>query len=354
MRKKIYCCAFPLTGLVLFGTAVSAEQDAYTYLNSTDRLTLSLRFGLNIHSSFKGIGAGLNPGSPGGRQLTPNGDLYNYDDGYVLPDSTGNFLGLTTYWGYNNASQYNAGAGTIAFHNTTAAGPESDDSRPYPGVELTYDHQFGDKDGWHGIHWGIEGAVNYLRISFNDNTAGGASVTTATTLYQLPGTTPPAAPFQGTFDGSPGGYSLLNATPISTSTAVVPGATLLSQDKFDGDLWGFRLGPYMDVPVTENLSLHLSAGLALGLLYDQVSWQQSLTVPGSGTTTGAGSGSHFDVLWGGYISLDAQYEFNDRWGIEGGVQFEDLGKYRHSFNGREADLDLSRSVFVQVGISYSF
>jgi hypothetical protein len=356
MRKKNYYWAFPLTGMVLFGTAVSAEQDESTYLNSTNRLTLSLRFGLNIHSSFKSIGGSLLvPGSAAGSgQLTPNGDLYNYDDGYVLTDSTGNFLGLTTYWGYDNASQYNAGADTIAFHNNTAPGIQSDESKPYPGVELTYDRQFGGNENWHGIRYGLEGAINYLRISFQDNNAFGATVTTVTSVYQLPGTTPPAAPFQGTFDGSPGGYSLIGATPISTSTAVIPGATLLAQDKFDGNLWGLRLGPYVDFPVTDNLSLHLSAGLAVGLLYDQASWQESITVPGVGTTTGSGNGSDFDVLWGGYISLDASYQFDKHWGVEGGVQFEDLGKYKHNFSGREVDLNLSRSVFVQVGVSYSF
>ena len=202
--------------------------------------------------------------------------------------------------------------------------------------------------------YGLEAAVNYLRIYFNDNSANGANATTVTTLYQLPGTTPPAAPFQGTFNGSPGGYSLLGATPISTSTAIIPGSTLLAEDKFYGDLWGFRLGPYVDFPLTENLSLHLSAGLALGLLYDQASWQESLTIPGVGTASGSGNGSDFRLLWGGYVSLSANYQFDEHWGIEGGVQFEDLGKYKHSFGGREADLDLSRSVFVQVGVSYSF
>jgi hypothetical protein len=353
MRKQLYYWAFPLTGVVLFGTAVSAEQDESTYLNSTDRLTLSLRFGLNIHSSFKGVGGSLLiPGSAAANgQLTPNGDLYNYDDGYVLTDSTGNFLGLTTYWGYNTAGQYDPVADTIAFHNSTASGVESDNTKPYPGVELTYNHPFGD---WRCVTYGLEAAVNYLRIYFNDNSANGANATTVTTLYQLPGTTPPAAPFQGTFNGSPGGYSLLGATPISTSTAIIPGSTLLAEDKFYGDLWGFRLGPYVDFPLTENLSLHLSAGLALGLLYDQASWQESLTIPGVGTASGSGNGSDFRLLWGGYVSLSANYQFDEHWGIEGGVQFEDLGKYKHSFGGREADLDLSRSVFVQVGVSYSF
>jgi formylglycine-generating enzyme len=38
-------------------------------------------------------------------RYTLDGDLYNYDDGYVLVDSTGNAGGYTRYWGYDNASQ---------------------------------------------------------------------------------------------------------------------------------------------------------------------------------------------------------------------------------------------------------
>jgi hypothetical protein len=222
-------------------------------------------------------------------------------------------------------------------------------------MELTYDRQFGKKENWHGITYGLEGAINYLKLSFNDNNTYGATATTVTTLYQLPGTTPPAAPFQGTFDGSPGGYSLIGATPIGApSVAVIPGATFLAQDQFNGDLWGFRLGPYVDFPMSKKWSLHLSGGLALGLLDDSEAWQQTLNIPGMGISTASGQGSDFKMLWGYYISLDAAYQFNKRWGVEGGVQFEDIGKYTHTFSGREVGLDLSRSLLMQIGISYSF
>src|SRR5476651_2096656 len=292
MRKKHYHWTVPLTGAVLFTTAVSAEQDKYTYLDSTNRITLSLRFGLNISGKFKGIGSSFLSGSSGaGARRTPNGDLYNYDDGYVLTDSTGNFLGLTTYWGYDStAAQYDPVADTIAFHNSTATGIPSeasgDNDDPYPGFELTYDRELGNKENWHGLRYGIEGAVNYMKIVFNDTSSSGATVTTLTTIYQLPGTTPPFAtpssPFQGTFDGSPGGYSLIDVPPISTTTTVIPGSTLLSQDHFDGNLLGFRLGPYVDFPMSEKWSLHLSGGLALGLLDDSLAWQESLNIPGVG------------------------------------------------------------------------
>ena len=60
------------------------------------------------------------------------------------------------------------------------------------------------------------------------------------------------------------------------------------------------------------------------------------------------------MLWGYYISLNASCQINDRWGIEAGVQFQDLGTYSHNFSGRIAELDFSNSLFIQAGISYSF
>jgi hypothetical protein len=358
MNKNNYHWAIPLTGAVLFSTAVSAEQDKYTYLDSTNRLTLSLRFGLNISGKFMGAGGSFNPAAaPGNGRRTPNGDRYNYDDGYVLKDSTGNALGLTTYWGYDNASQYNAGADTMSFDRSTATGipsAQNADANPYPGLELTYDRKLGEKDNWHHMVYGVEAAANYMKFAFQSDNTYNATVTTTTDVYQLPGTTPPSAPFQGTFNGSPGGYSLLEVPLISSSSVVIPGATLLSQNHFDANLWGFRLGPYVEFPLTEKLSLHISGGLALGLIDGNDSWNETMTIPTIGTTTSSGHGEAFDMLWGGYLGADLNWQINRRWSIEGGAQFQDIGKYNHSFSGRVVELDLSRSLFVEVGVGYSF
>jgi len=76
----------PVSGALLLATAVSAEQDLQTYLNSTNRVTLSLRYGMNITGRFRGPASIKFPTSfpVAGNRHTPNGDLYNYDDGYVL------------------------------------------------------------------------------------------------------------------------------------------------------------------------------------------------------------------------------------------------------------------------------
>jgi len=52
---------------------------------------------------------------------TPNGDAYNYNNGYVLTDISGNAGNQTWYWGYDNSSQVNFANNTIAFDRTVMA-----------------------------------------------------------------------------------------------------------------------------------------------------------------------------------------------------------------------------------------
>jgi len=114
----------PVTGALLLATAASAEQTAQTYLDSTNRVTLSLRFGFDISGKFKGVGTTFAPGAPlANTRFTPHGDKYNYDDGYVYNDKSGSADGYTSYWGYDKASQIGASsANSIDFHRTDAVG----------------------------------------------------------------------------------------------------------------------------------------------------------------------------------------------------------------------------------------
>lgn len=357
----------PVTGALLLATAVSADQNLQTYQSSTNRVTLSLRFGLNISGKFKGMGSSFASGAPlGNARTTPHGDKYNYDNGYVLPDYAHVVGGSTDqydwYWGYDNSSQVNAGANTIAFNRTTALGipgERSGDDSPRIGAELTYNYELGVKEDWHHLSYGIELAVNWLPIEFGGGGLYNATLSRRTDTYSYtPGTTPPgynspgSLPYQGSFEG-PG--FVINTPAVSSSTTLIPGATFLAQQQFDANLWGFRLGPYIEYPLSKKWSLHLSGGLAVGLLDSTASWKETLTLPGGGGSTSVnGHGDDLSVLWGFYIGLNAAYQINERWGVEAGVQFQDLGTYDHNFGGRTVELDLSGSVFVHVGISYSF
>ena len=54
------------------------------------------------------------------QRLTPSGDPYNYDDGYVFNDIQNCAFGLTCYWGYDAVpGQYTLGSGFVLFHRRT-------------------------------------------------------------------------------------------------------------------------------------------------------------------------------------------------------------------------------------------
>jgi hypothetical protein len=354
----------PVSGALLLATAVSAEQDLQTYLNSTNRVTLSLRFGLNVSGKFKGIAGGSSAFTlpvAGGRR-TPNGDPYNYDNGYVLTDITGNDGGMTWYWGYDKSGQVNLANSTISFDRASMAslpdGASGDKDSAQTGAELAYNYEIGMKEDWHQLRYGLEVAINWMPISFKNDGLYGIVRSLQTDTYSFtPGTTPPGygdsseLPYQGTFQG---GNFVLNVPPLSSTTAALPNANFIVQQKFNANLWGIRLGPYLEMPLSERWSLHLSGGLAVGLLDGNVSWNEQLAIPGGPTLTRAGSGDDTKFLCGYYVGLSAAYQFNDRWGLEAGVQFQDLGVYDHNFGGSRVELDLSKSVFVHAGVSFSF
>jgi hypothetical protein len=147
---------------------------------------------------------------------------------------------------------------------------------------------------------------------------------------------------------------LLGATPISSSTVTTGGAIITGQREFDSDIIGFRLGPYVEYPLTQKLDLSVSAGLAVGFLMNSASWNEVITIGGNQAATSSGSGNNTAFVLGGYISADLSYQFSKRWSAEGGVQFQDLGTYQQNVGTRAIELDLSKSLFVTLSVGYHF
>ena len=349
------------TRFILVGLTVAAlAPAAIAEENPTDRLGFSARFGLKMSAHFESVSLPTAAASAVPR-TTPNGDPYNYDNGYVggvdglRPDISGNEGGQTWYWGYDGAGQISEN--TILMSRTTTSGGSSSPSSsfsddPQLGCELTYNRQLGVA---RNARYGIEVAVNYLNIDLHNTALVSGSATRVTDAYPFtPGTTPPKAsppdtspgPYQGSIEG-PG--FLIGDQPVSRSTEIVPGSSVTDRQKFDGNLWGLRLGPYLEVPFKGRVNLAFSGGLAVGLLDADVSWSQT-----AGNSGPSGSGNDTDILWGGYVSATMLYQVDDHWGLFSGAQYQSLGTYEHRFGGRKVELDLRRSIFITVGLSYTF
>jgi hypothetical protein len=61
-----------------------------------------------------------------------------------------------------------------------------------------------------------------------------------------------------------------------------------------------------------------------------------------------------DIVVGGFIGANLGYQFNPRWNAHLGAQFESLGDYSQTVAGHKASIDLSKGLYVTLGIGYSF
>jgi len=76
----------------------------------------------------------------------------------------------------------------------------------------------------------------------------------------------------------------------------------------------------------------MSGGLALMEIFSSFGYAQFVTIPGLGTQGSAGSGSQRELLVGGYLQGNLQYQVNKRWDVMAGVQWRKFGSFWHKEN----------------------
>lgn len=328
------------SGMVLAAMGVGFAARAQDSNEVGGRFNLSYRAALNVSASFSGVGGYAPPGSPGS-------GIYN--DGFVGVDNSHNAGGYTTYWGYNSASQVSGG--NILMHSSTSAAIDTgnNDTGPQNGFELSYEQPLGGGQHW---HWGLEAAANWADISLTDNHPFAGSVVTTTDAYSLNGSTAPVAPYTGTASGP---EPLLGATPVSHSVNTVQNAAeITGSRKLDANLFGFRLGPYFELPVCPHFAVELGAGLSFGVISSDFSYNEVVAIAGLNNQTHAGSGHEDTALAGAYARAQANVKLFRNVSLIGGVEFNDLGTFDQSVGTETAHLDLSQSIYVSGGLSFSF
>jgi hypothetical protein len=332
--------------------ATDDDSDSTSNSNRLNRVTVSARFGFNFSAKFKGLASLPQPIAS---RSTSRGDRYNYDDGYVLTDISGNQGNQTWYWGYDNSASQISG-NTILLSRTTVNGGTADqtiDSDPTFGAEILFRRQL---YACNKFRFGVEAAANYQNMTLKGANSGLASVSKTTDAYPYTsGTTPPTAssgsPYQGSYEG-PG--FVIGDSPTSSSTTTANSATLSGNQRLDADIFGFRVGPYVDYQLCDHWDISLSGGLAVGLLSPTVTWSETVTLSTGDTASVAGSGDDFHTLLGGYVAGTLTYQVNERWSLAAGVQYQALQRYEHSFAGRGVEIDLRNSIYLTIGVGYSF
>lgn len=311
---------------------------------------------VGLKTEFSGLGnfSAAFPTQPLG-----GGVDYNYDDGFVRVDSSGNLGGETWNWGYENASQIDpSGLGSVDYTLTRglANGSTEEDGGGEVGFEA-----FGYLDMGaasllpmlekRGATWGFRGGFSYNHVDVDSQTTVSSSTVTQTDRFSLNGTVPPSAPYRGgSFDG-PG--PLIGDSP-SRSFGQGDPALISGSRELDVDLSVFSLGSYLELPVFSNFSLMFEGGVSAGIASGSYDFLSKTTVPGLGSRTSSGSDSETSVLPGVYLGIEAIYQLNPNWGIQAGGRYQLMDEFELKANGSSAELSFDSAFVLSLGAVYSF
>ncbi len=341
------------TILFAFLLAGKLAAIAETVWNSSDdasspfrqRIGLGYRMNFNMSAKFGNVGGMIATSNPG--PATGSNVDRTYDDGFNRVDVSGNAGGQTWFWGYTDASQIVGD--TVVMHSRSVSSTSSEETDdPQHGTELTYNIELGATKSW---RWGMEAGASYTAFNVTNSKPMSGNVVVISDAFALNGVVPPMAPYSGTFNG-PG--PMISSTPVRTISTTPGGATITGERALDADLFGFRLGPYLEIPIASRMALSFSGGLAVVVVSSDFRFHETVTIPGSGSTSRSGSGNDDAVLAGGYLSGNLSYALTDRVSLFGGVQYYVLGDQEQTANRKSATLDLGSSVGVLLGATFSF
>jgi hypothetical protein len=360
--QQTFTAAMPL----LLATATSLAVDPSSLdqppTEEKNHFRAAYRMAFNINASFKNIGSIASPGHivPGqGLQLgnpgpaTGGGVNRTYEDGYNWVDSTGNSMGYTRYWGYDSSSQLVGNS--IVMHSTTSSGASSPNRSddPSPGFELTYARELLHRGRMRG---GIETTFGYTALNIKDTRSLMASGSRINDAYALPPSSeggfviPPPAPYNGQFNLQPNGNPVISDSPTRTTDTVIE--TVAGRREFSADIYGLKVGPYLDFELGR-FTLGISGGFVLAYVDSKLDVFSNISAGGIQATTSE-AGSRDEFLPGAYVAGNISYALSKNWSIFGSGQFQDAGKYYQRAKTARAALDLSQTVFLAIGASYSF
>jgi hypothetical protein len=306
----------------------------------TRHFRIGAMVGMNISADFKTKGTFNISGNQTGNGI--------YDDGYVRPDQSGD-PNNTSFWGYNNASQYNAAANTLTMHSASsysATSSSSESGSAFAGFEMAYGDNL-----WYWKHArvGWEFGFGLLPINITDSKPMSATVSQSTYTFNTGGIVVPGAPYQG---GSSGVGPYIPISPASSVTNTSPG-TVTGTRELDVMLYTFRLGPTFYWDINQYLGMQIGAGPAFGIVSGTYKYNETITTAAS-STHNSGSFGFTDLTYGGYVNGTLLYHIINDADLYVGAQYMPMGNASFSSGGRSGQLNLGGQLYLSAGINWPF
>jgi hypothetical protein len=278
-----------------------------------------------------------------------------YDDGFVLPDVSGGAGGKTWNWGYLSENQIVGDQ--LDMHTLTdspSVGRTGDSGDGLQaGFEIMYGRQLGSfKIGKRTAAWGIEAGFSSLNAQLETDNQYAGMMAVRTASYGLGGIVAPTPPYSGSFDG-PGPLIDLQPSSVRETDAY---ATSRLQSEIDSWMFGLKLGPFLEVPISKRFTGKLGVGVAALAVQSDFAVQQQVRVPGipDSSLFWESSTSQTDFVIGAYGEATVIYSINEFLSVYAGAQYQFLNDVTVETGGTQATIQFDKSFELVVGLSTSF
>jgi hypothetical protein len=160
----------------------------------------------------------------------------------------------------------------------------------------------------------------------------------------------PNAPFFGSAP-EPGGPLplLIPDAPFNREEINVP-ATATQRLQVEGRLYGFKLGPFVELPVHRAVSLQLQGGFAALLADGRFTYSEQLSTGGAS----AGRASSSQWRYGGFVEGQVSVALEGGWSLFAGAGWQHLGSHSIAGDTKAVRLKLDNVGSGFAGIRWAF
>lgn len=285
-----------------------------------------------------------------------HGVNHTYANGYVNVDDSENAGNMTWNWGFQaNGDGSSPVQGTSLNLRSGVRSPaegrsHEESADPLPGFELGYGRVLKTFD-LHGrpLRLGIQGAFGMTFLDIRDRSTISGPTAGVIDTYDLGGLPIiPNAPYAGSSPVPGGPLPLL--LPDSPAARAYQTATSKERMEVDGNLFGFKVGPFLELPLGKSVSVQMQGGFAAVLADGKFSWRESI----NGGAASSGSDSRSAWLCGGFAEAELLLRISEHFDVSVGGGWQGLEDYSLSDEKRDAKVKLGGGIAAFAGIRYSF